>query len=214
MPLIVIFILIFSLFVVSVGVKSSFSQLNNVKPVTSQKISNSSRAEIENMLKQIEKKNAPARKMGAMCYKVAMPPEYQEYVCPVDGEKTVYGRKDSDTYWRIKNIVEMRRLAEYLNSLTNLVKFKLDEKLLCHKCSPDIKAEEKHVFLITEYPDGRKYQYEKVSIEDLRILAGFFEHKIYYKTDNDAELPLKEESGRIKRILGVEVGNPAKKDKK
>ena len=73
MPLIVIFILVFSLFVLGVGVKSSFYQAKENRTVTSQKITNSSQAEIENMLKQIDTKTAPEGRMGAMCYEMAVP---------------------------------------------------------------------------------------------------------------------------------------------
>ena len=214
MLLVVIFILVFSLFVLGVGVKSSFSQSKNEKPITSQKISNSSRAEIEDMLKQIETKTAPEGKMGAMCYEMSMPLEYQEYVCPVDGQKTAYNRKDQDIYELVASTVEMKRLVEHLNSVTGLAKFKLDEKRLCHTCSPDIKTNERYVTLITKYPDGREYLYEKVMLEDLRILVGFFEKELIYKSDSDAEIPLKKEIGKIEKILGIQIENPSKEDKK
>jgi hypothetical protein len=209
-------ILIFTicLLIAGVGISNSFSQGNEKKPVTSQKITNSSRAEIENMLKQIETKKAPEGRMGAMCYEMAAPIEYQEYVCPLDGQKTAYNRKDQDVYELVAGITEMKRLVERLNSVTNLAKFKLDEKRLCHTCSPDIKTNERYVTLITKYPDGRECLYEKVTLEDLRILAGFFERKLIYKSDREAEIPLKNEIGKIEKILGIQIENPSKEDKK
>lgn len=214
MPFFVIFILVFSLFVLGVRMKSSFSQVKEEKTVTSQKITNSSRAEIEDMLKQIGTKKAPERREGAMCYKMALPPEYQEYVCPIDGEKTVYDKKDINAYWRIRNIVEMRRLVEHINSVTNLAHLKLDESKLCSKCFPDLKSEDRHVSLVTKYPDGKKHIYSKVFVDDLRILVGFFEKKLFYKTNNDGEVPLKNETAKIREILGIQIEHSSKEDKK
>ncbi|MFH1613167.1 MAG: hypothetical protein ABIB46_05545, partial [bacterium] len=196
------------------GVKSGFLQSKNEKLITSQKISNSSFAEIENMLKRIEKKNAPAEKMGAMCYKMAMPPKYQEYVCPIDGEKTVYSRENMEIYNCIDDIVKMRRLIEHINSVTNLAKFTLDEKQLCHICCPNIKTNERYISLIIKYPDNKEYRYNKVITEDLQILKGFFEKKLDYEGDRGSQIPLKEEIKRIKKILGIEISIPEKENKK
>lgn len=204
MPFMLILIFTICLLIAGVGINSSFSQGNKRKPVTSQKIVNSSRSEIENMLKQIEKKNAPAVKMGAMCYKMAMPAEYQEYVCPIDGEKTVYDRKNANAYGNIRNIVEMRRLVEYINSVTNLADLKLDDSKLCSKCFPDLKSEDRNVSLATKYPDGREHVYSKVSADDLQILVGFFEKKLFYKTDNDGEVPLRDKAAQIREMLGTD----------
>jgi len=213
MPLIVIFILVFSLFVLGVGVKSSFSQAKENRTVTSQKITNSSQAEIENMLKQIDTKTAPEGRMGAMCYEMAVPIEYQEYVCPLDGQKTAYNRKDYDIYELVASITEMRRLVEHLNSMTNLAKFQLDEKRLCHSCFSNIPIKERYVTLITKYPDGKECLYEKVTLEDLRILVGLFEKKLLYNSDRDAEIPLKNVIGKIEEILGIQIEHSSKEDK-
>jgi len=214
MPFIVILVLMISLFVLGVGMKSSFSQPKEEKTVTSQKITNSSRAEIEAMLKQIETKNAPKGKMGAMCYDMAAPPEYQEYVCPLDGEKTVFNRKDNEAYESASGVVEMRRLVERLNSITNLAKFNLDEKRLCHICSPDIKSNERYIALVTKYPDGKEYRYDKISNEDLTILVSFFDKKLNYEGSFGEEIPLKKEIGRIRKLLGTEIEKNFKEDKK
>ena len=108
----------------------------------------------------------------------------------------------------------MKRLIEHINSVTNLAEFILDEKRLCHICFPNIKTNERYAYLITKYPDGKEYRYNKVVVEDLRILVGFFEKKLFYKTSYDEEMPLKNEVKRIREILGIEINFPAKEDKK
>ena len=98
----------------------------------------------------------------------------------------------------------MRRLVQHINSVTNLANLKLDESKLCSKCFPDLKSEDRYVSLVTKYPDGKKHVYSKVSADDLRILIGFFEKKLFYKTDNDGELPLKDKAAHIREMLGTD----------
>ena len=204
MPFMLILIFTICLLIAGVGISNSFSQGSEKRPVTSQRIVNSSRSEIENMLKQIEKKDAPAMKMGAMCYEPVMSAEYEEYVCPLDGEKTVYDQKIANAPVSIRNIVEMRRLVEQINSETNWADLKLDESRLCSKCFPGLKSEDRYVLLVTKYPDGREHVYSKVSTEDLRILVGFFEEKLFYKTSTDGEVPLKDRAAQIREMLGTQ----------
>lgn len=202
MPYVVIaVVLIF--FSVIVGIRRSFAQGSEKPLVTSQKVTGSTRGQLNEMLKLIEAKDAPEQKMGAMCYKVAVSPEYQEYVCPIDAEKTIYDTKKADSYWIVKDIVEMRRLPARINAATDLADISLDERRLCHKCMPPLTADQRYVSLVVKYPDKREYVYEKVTVTDLRILLGFFEKKLTYTTDNDAEIPLKGELGRIKKMLGT-----------
>jgi len=203
MPYVVIAVVLIFLSVIGIGISKSFSQARAKPPVTSQKVTGSTRGQLDEMLKLIEAKDAPERKMGAMCYKVAVSPEYQEYVCPIDAEKTIYDTKKADAYWIVKDIVEMRRLLARINAATDLADISLDERRLCHKCMPRLAADQRYVSLVVKYPDKKEYVYEKVTAIDLRILLGFFEKKLTYTTDNDAEIPLKGELGRIKKMLGT-----------
>jgi hypothetical protein len=190
------------LIIAGTGINKSFSQ--ETRPVTSKEVANSSRSAITKMLQRIEQKRAPAKKMGAMCYDMAMMNEYQEYICPIDGEKTAYGHDQSRIYWIIESIVEMRRLVEQINSSTDLLSLKLDESKLCGKCNPDIPVDERYISLITIYPDGSRYHYDKLNVEDLRILAGFFAKKLSYETSNEGEFPLKDVTDKIKTLIGME----------
>lgn len=205
MTLWLIVVLIVAFFVAGIGIKKGFTKTSGSGQVTSGLIAASSRAEIEDMLEQLDRKDAPEEKMGAMCYEVAPAQPYFEYACPIDGEKTVYNTDINDNvYWFDYDIVGMRRQVKQLNSVTNLAEFELDERRLCHKCFPGIDADKRYVVLITKYPDGKESAYDKVMPEDLRILTGFFEHKLLYKSEREAEYALKKQADKIKKILGLE----------
>lgn len=206
--LILIFVII--LFLLGTQIKSSFVPTSkSVKILTSQQISNSSRKEIEKMLKHIESSRAPERIIGAMCYSpgYTVVPRVLEYVCPIDGEKTIYAYEPNNKghsvmLQRMVELEQERRVVEQLNSATDLVHFKLDEKRFCYTCSPNLKDDERYDLLVTRYSDGKEYVYKKPSYSDLRTLLGFFGKKLYYGTDGD-QIPLKENVKLLRKMLGV-----------
>jgi hypothetical protein len=210
MPFLVFVLFVVALLVAGFGIKSGFSESNEKQQVTSQKVAASSRSALNGMLRRIETKEVPERKMGAMCYEMAALPEYGEYVCPLDGSKSVYDNSDYKVRGLIDKIDDMRRTVARLNSLTDLARFALDEKRLCHACSPGLGADERYVSLSVTYPDGKQHTAQKVDIEDLWILAAFFENKLSYTSFQDAQVPLKDKLGRIKELLGTEdaAGDP------
>ncbi len=193
------------LFFVGLGVCRVYAKANTDKPVTSGKVTAASRSEIEQLLKNIEQKPAPVEKMGAMCYKPSAIKEHVEYICPLDGEKTVY----ANGQWG--NMDQLRRQVQQLNSVTKLAVFKLDEKRLCHKCSPKLKQDDRYASLITRYPDGQEVRYDRVTTYDLRLLTGFFEKQLFYTTSNDGEVPLKEQLPHIRQMLGLSENSSLQK---
>jgi hypothetical protein len=203
MPFFIIVLVALLILIAGTGINKCFSQ-NGKDIITTKTITDSSRNEIAAMVANIERKTTPAKKMGAMCYEVAFAPEYLEYICCLDGEKTVYDRNVSNTYWMIEPVVEMRRLVDQINTSTELVKLILDEGRLCGKCSPNLEDQDRYVSLITLYSDGSQYIHDKITIDDLRKLSGFFSNRLYYETSNEGQLPLKEEIPKLKTILGIE----------
>ncbi|MBF0595685.1 MAG: hypothetical protein HQL22_12075 [Candidatus Omnitrophica bacterium] len=194
--IIVVFV---GLLVFSAKAEEQKAQAKNA--VSSEQVQSMSREEIQRALKRIETKSAPAQKMGAMCYEMAASPENLEYVCPLDGEKTVYSRK-SKAYGQAGGVVELRRLLNDLQVLAKGISFSLDERKLCSKCSPSIGDDDRKVSLIIKYGDGRIVQTDGVSSEDIRYLMGFFSDGLSYKTSNDGQLPLKQVDARLKELLG------------
>ena len=213
MQLVIIFILIFAFFVVGLTVKSSFSQSKNEKPVTSERIIGSSRAEINTMLAQIQRVASPEEKMGAMCYDMVAPAEYEEYVCARDGHKTVYNVYDGMSGHFVRDIVKIRRLVESINSLTVLAEFKLDEQRLCNICNPKIETSERYVVLITKYPDGKEFRYDRINYYDLITLENYFKKKRNDNNGIDVKL-LPNDAEVIKKISGLEISLPVKEKNK
>jgi len=202
----IVFVFLIAVFLVAgISVRSGFSQEGSAKQVTSEKVAHSSRGEIAEMLRQVEVREAPVAKFGAMCYEMAAPPEYAQYICPVDGEKSAYKWQDDyQTYSFVTEVLEMRRFLSRVNAVTDLASFILDESRMCHICAPHLKNEERGITLLVLYPDGRQHRYEKVRLEDMRILLAFFEEKLSYPSERDSEVPLKGKMDQIKKLLGLD----------
>ena len=201
MPFFLVCILVVSLFIFGC-MKGGYSLTGNTKTVSSEEVSNTSRAEIEKMLKRVERKDAP-EEYEVLCYAAGPPtnPEIVEYVCPLDGEKTVLrDQRGAPGYNAASKIIDMRRLVEDLNSKTTLAKFSLDERRLCHTCFPGMTIHQRFVTLVTKYPDGREVRYDYVVLEDLVILEAFLNKKLSYGGENR---PLKSQIGKIRYMLGI-----------
>ncbi len=160
-----------------------------------------SREDVQRALKKIEAGPAPVEKMGAMCYKAAMAPDNMEYICPLDGEKTVFAR-GAKAYGQAESVVETRRLLKDLGARVRGVSFSLDERTLCSRCSPGLDDKQRQASLILQFADGRVVRTDDVSSQDIRYLEGFFSGGISYKTSNDGELPLKQVDARLRELLG------------
>jgi hypothetical protein len=160
-----------------------------------------SRDDIRNALKKIETTAPPEAKMGAMCYKTVMPPEYQEYVCPRDGEKTTFSR-ESAAYAQVNSLAETKRLIAMLVPLAKDVRFSLDERGLCAACTPGLDDGQRSASLIVRYPDGRTVSTAKVTPDDIRYLIGFFKDGLTYESNNEGIYPLKDKEPRLKELLG------------
>ncbi|MBF0595686.1 MAG: hypothetical protein HQL22_12080 [Candidatus Omnitrophica bacterium] len=169
--------------------------------VTSEKVQTMSREDIQRALKRIESNNPPPQKMGAMCYDMVGPPDNFEYVCPVDGEKTVYSRK-SKAFEQATELQGLRGSIEILRPLAKGVSISLDERRLCNKCNPSLSDAERYATLVLQYVDGRTVRTDRATPEDLRYLIGFFSGGLSYKTFTDGQEPLKSVEERLKQLLG------------
>jgi hypothetical protein len=122
-----------------------------------------------------------------------------EYLCPVCGEKSVYDSDWDD--WALLSIDEARIVFAAVDSLTDF-DLRLDETDLCSFCSTD--GDSAHtLYLETPRGDGTPHR-AAITVEDLRMLEGFFSRSLDYPTSNDGRLPLKPHLGRIREILGLE----------
>lgn len=168
--------------------------------VTSTTIRSMSRADIEQMLRNLASRKAPQPTMGAMCYEMAAPPARAEYVCPVCGQKTLYTKELARTVeWEVDSC---RRELALITTRTPL-RLTLDESSFCKHCSPNAKA--RALALVVTYGDGTSHRTSPVSLEDLSILAGFLGGDDSYKTSNDGTSPLVLYLPRLRELLGTQA---------
>ncbi|MFH0887084.1 MAG: hypothetical protein V1843_02830 [bacterium] len=197
MPYLFIVVAIFvslALFTGSISIYAKTNTKNSPK-ITENKISALSKTAIQQKLADLSKKPAPTElKMGAMCYDMAGPPERVEYTCPIDNTKTLYTQNTDTVSW---DIPAARRLIKTINNPA----FTLDESEFCKKCNPNITAPKLN--LIVKYAGQKPYTMENISPNDLKLINEFLSGQDKHKTSNDAELPLKDYSDRLKVLLDV-----------
>lgn len=179
------------------GIRSTTSGKGS--PVSAARIKAMSRREISRMLERVAREDEPEFVMGAMCYAVMAMPEVAEYVCPVCGEKTVYGAGQAATIqWELSTA---RAMVESIRSVTDLDAM-LDESSFCSFCGPD--SVTPGMRLVVTYQDGSVNTAE-IRIDDLRMLSGLLSGELYYLTSNDSRSPLGPNLDRLASILGVEA---------
>ncbi len=163
--------------------------------VTAESLGRLSRQDVHALLTRLEMEEPPEPLPGAMCYKVAGPPSVAEYTCPVCGEKTVY--TDELTGFIENRLESARRLAAAVDSCTSF-SVMLDETALCSNCSGDSSGTP-GLFLVVA--DSLR---SPVSETDLRMLYGFVQGNLYWSTETDDRLPLKDHVHRLAELLGLQ----------
>jgi hypothetical protein len=201
MHLPVIGFLIVLLAIAFFGLSFSKTARADEKPaaITRKAIRSLTREQIQQKLKTLEAAKAPEPKMGAMCYKMAAPPDRAEYVCPVCSEKTLYTSQSARFIaWELD---ACRREFELLKKETDLA-VALNESALCSHCAPSAAAHE--LALTVTYADGATHTTAPVSHQDLVILRHFLKGNLDYKTFNDGTLPLQKALPRLRELLGAD----------
>lgn len=167
-------------------------------PVSADSIKKLSVREISMMLARLENEEPPEVVHGAMCYRVAGPPSIAEYTCPVCGEKTIYD--DSNTGFIENRLGTARRLAESIEANTEF-QVMLDESRYCAFCSGD-SAENPSLVLRVVREDGEEIS-NPVSLTQLRMLDSFLKGNLYWLTETDGQMPLKDSADSMRRLLGI-----------
>jgi hypothetical protein len=153
-------------------------------------------SDLDSMLARLEREIAPEPTSGAMCYAPMALPDTAEYVCPVCGERTIYGWEQA--YFLQFEIGQCRESVAALDS-SDLLDAVLDESAFCSHCSPGI--EQPSMRLTIRYPDGTEVVNE-VTQQDLIVLEGFLSGELYYVGDRDSTEPLRPHLDRIRQLLG------------
>ncbi len=154
--------------------------------------------EILSQLKMLAMKKPPKdlATIGAMCYKVAMPPERVDYICPKDGSKTLY--KQQYVHFIQYDLPRIRALAENMPSVTVTI----DESEFCKKCSP--KVTNPQIIMTVHYTD-RTHTVKGITDRDLQLMHDFLSGKDRFTNEYDAETPLKDYIPRLEELLGVKL---------
>lgn len=156
-----------------------------------------SKQQIKEKLELLASTPAPEElSMGAMCYKVAAPPNRTEYICPLCGERTVY--TENLARFIERELPVCRTLADSIRGI-DLV---LDEKTFCKKCSPE--AEKPELCIHTKYAgESVENTVCDINSNDMQLLYEFMKGKWTHKDDYDNETPLKDYTERLSQLLGV-----------
>ncbi len=156
-----------------------------------------SRERLRLMLRRVERSEAPEYVMGAMCYEPVALPDRADYLCPVCGERTVYGFDQAQLIQY--DLPAMRRLAAEMEG-NGLVEASLEETF-CGFCHPgDVPRD---VVLAMTYPEGDTVR-TPVCLLDLQVLSGFLSGGLSFTDSYDATLPLREHADRLRVMLGIE----------
>lgn len=156
--------------------------------------------QVNALLARLELREPPEPVMGAMCYEAMAYPAVAEYICPVCGEKTIY--EDTRTGFIEWELPGCRRMAQSINGLTEF-EIILDETMFCRFCSEETEENPRLLLRVASGDSGETVNH--ISIPDLRMLESFLQGNLYYLTANDAQIPLREHSDRIRELLGVPV---------
>ncbi len=171
--------------------------LNQKGPFKVLRMLNGGRDRVRLLLSRVEREDAPDFVMGAMCYSPVALPDRVEYVCPVCGERTLYGQYEgSFVQWELP---AMRRMVE---EMAGNVFFDLSlEETFCSNCAAGDSTGE--VRLLVIYAEGDTVR-TPVCLNDLQMINGLVRGELSYTQSNDARSPLKNSLDRLRTILGVE----------
>lgn len=137
-------------------------------------------------------------KNGAMCYKIAAPPNRTEYVCPVCGERTVH--TDNMARFIERELPVCRTLADSIYG----VELTIDEKSFCKKCSPEVK--DPSLCINTKFAgETTENTVCDIDSDDMQLLYEFMKGKLTHKDDYDNETPLKNYTERLSQLLGIAI---------
>jgi len=171
--------------------------------VSTDNLKNASENEIRKMLAELKNAKAaapaplpPPGDRGAMCYDPPMPPKYFEFVCPIDGDKTLYPYMEGVN---AKEVSQMPKSAENLNKLAKgkNITFTVDITQFCKKHYPDLKT--RQPILIVTYKDGRVIK-NPVDTNQFYLLEAFFNEK-----NNRGEI--KNGLPEIAKLLGQDIND-------
>ena len=134
---------------------------------------------------------------GAMCYSPVPIPTSVDYICPVDGTKTVY--TIDNTYYVYEYLPRVRNLAKQIRG----IHLELDEREFCKQCSPNI--EKPQLYIVIQYSQTDTVRIQTDGVNDLLLIQDLLQDKRIHTYANDGQDPLKNSIERIEELLGIKV---------
>ena len=160
--------------------------------------------QLDSLLKELAQKPAPKDLLpGATCYKVAMPPERKEYVCPGCSAKTIF---KNDIGGIERSLDTYRRQIQQIKALG--LDAALDERSMCETCRAKMEPSPEIGDFFIEVKIGGKTTRTKIGYGDFPKLIAFLAKKDKWTAGAGRELPLKNELPRIREILGIPEVTP------
>jgi hypothetical protein len=157
------------------------------------------KAQITQKLTALKSKPVPKNlSEGAMCYKVASPPDRIEYICPVCHNKTIYTQGQAHFI--------ARDLPQIRSQIQTLKKFgiTLDESQFCGKCSKIMEKPEACI-LIPYQDEKQAVKTCAINATDITLLREFLEDKVVHSGSTEFETPLKDFIDRLEQLLGLKT---------
>lgn len=167
-------------------------------PLSIARLWESGRTRLRLMLSRIEREPAPDQIMGAMCYEPVAVPNRADYICPVCGERTLYGYPEG--YFILESIPPMRRMIEEMAD-NGFFSASLEETY-CSVCHTGNAA--RGVTLVIAYPEGDTVRTPDATLHDIMIIRGLISGELSYRDSYDAMLPLRGNTDRLRTLLGIE----------
>lgn len=171
--------------------------LHQKSPLKVLRLFQGGRERVRFLLERVEREEAPDFVMGAMCYSPFALPDRAEYICPVCGERTYYGR--SEVAWLMWDLPAMRRMVEEMDC-NGFFEVTLEETFCSHCAAGDSTGE---VRLLVVYAEGDTVR-TPVNLTDLQMIQGLVRGELSYTTSNDSQTPLRSSLDRLRTILGME----------
>jgi len=166
------------------------------------------RAELEQRLKALAASPGPPRELkSAMCYEPSARYTRAEYVCPKDGERTVYaldGKPPASSQvltFLNEQLPSMRETVEGLRRRG--LDASLDESQLCRKCHPE-SGRGLELALVLRLPDEEQARrIEGIAPLDLQLIAEFLSGETHHALGGPDREALAEHQARIAELLGL-----------
>ncbi len=136
--------------------------------------------------------------VGAMCYSPVLLPQHADYICPDDGEKTVYNVSMAEFIaWELPKIRAMiPKLKEQGLDIS------LDEHELCKVCSPNVT--DPVISIIISYGNDL-HSMQIDNARDLTLMYEFVTGSLIHTDERDAETPLKTYLPRLQQLFGIQL---------